>query len=84
MASWTISPGLMVSFRLLEMLFMGAQWPEEGRETNQSDVRRGEKELESYREGQRGKCDEQGRKEEEEIQKVGLFRAGAVECKEIK
>lgn len=27
MASWTMSPGFMVSFRLLEMLFMGAQRP---------------------------------------------------------
>lgn len=27
MASWTMSPGFIVSFRLLEMLFMGAQRP---------------------------------------------------------
>lgn len=28
MASWTMSPGFMVSFRLLEMLFIGAERPE--------------------------------------------------------
>lgn len=27
MASWTMSPGFIVSFRLLEMLFIGAQRP---------------------------------------------------------
>lgn len=30
MASWTMSPGFMVSFRLLEMLFMGARRPAGG------------------------------------------------------
>lgn len=38
MASWTMSPGLIVSFRLLEMLFIGAQRPEEEEEDGQEET----------------------------------------------
>lgn len=64
MASWTMSPGFMVSFRLLEMLFIGAGRPAgwKGEEEKSPPFTWWEKERVSDSTGNKG---EQGRSRKE-------------------
>lgn len=55
MASWTMSLGFMVSFRLLEMLFIGARRPGNKKKEEVSECEQGEKNGWSQRKKRRSK-----------------------------